>query len=132
MDQIGETVIDSLAAYFSDRHNVEMIERLTRQVRIDAAEQPVRASPIAGKTVVFTGHLEHLTREEAKALAERFGATVSGSVSKKTDWVVAGAEAGSKLRKAADLGVAVLDEAQFLALIGAQQGAPEHGLPGAE
>ncbi len=121
MDQIGETVIDSVAAYFSDRHNVERVERLTGQLRILDAEQPARVSPIAGKTVVFTGHLEHLTREEAKALAERFGATVSGSVSRKTDWVVAGAEAGSKLRKATELGVQVIDEAQFLALTGAQQ-----------
>ncbi len=127
MDQIGETVIDSLAAYFADRHNVERIERLTQQVRIRDAEQPARISPIAGKTLVFTGHLERLTREEAKALAERLGATVSGSVSRKTDWVVAGAEAGSKLRKAAELGVQVMDEAQFLALIGAQRGEGEGG-----
>ncbi len=118
MDQIGETVIDSLAAYFSDAHNVETIERLTDQVRILDAEQPARGSPIAGKTLVFTGHLEHLSREEAKALAERHGATVSGSVSRKTDWVVAGADAGSKLRKAAELGVQVIDEARFLALVG--------------
>ncbi|MGB6452429.1 MAG: NAD-dependent DNA ligase LigA [Steroidobacteraceae bacterium] len=120
MDQIGETVIDGIAAYFSDRHNVESIERLTRQVRIEDAEQPARVSPIAGKIIVLTGHLERLTREEAKALAERLGATVSGSVSRKTDWVVAGADAGSKLRKAEELGVKVIDESAFLELTGAQ------------
>ncbi len=127
MDQIGETVIDSIAAYFSDPHNLKSIGRLTDRVRIRDAERPARASPIAGKTVVFTGHLERLTREEAKALAERFGAKVSGSVSRKTDWVVAGAEAGSKLRKATELGVPVIDEAQFLALTGAKRAreAPE-------
>ncbi|MGH8150526.1 MAG: helix-hairpin-helix domain-containing protein, partial [Steroidobacteraceae bacterium] len=117
MDQIGEAVIASLSAYFSDKRNVAVVERLTGQVRIDDAERPAASSAVAGKTIVFTGQLTRLTREEAKALAERFGATVSGSVSKKTDWVVAGAEAGSKLRKAADLGVAVLDEAGFLALL---------------
>ena len=119
MDQIGETVIDSLAAYFSDAVNVGIVERLTGQVEIQEAERPARSSPIAGKTIVFTGSLETITRDEAKALAERLGAKVSGSVSKKTDLVVAGAEAGSKLRKAAQLGVSVLDEKAFLRLVGA-------------
>ncbi len=118
MDQIGETVIDSLTAYFSDKVNLGIIERLTAQVDIQEAERPVRSSPIAGKTIVFTGSLERITRDEAKALAERLGAKVSGSVSKKTDLVVAGAEAGSKLRKAAELGVTVLDEQAFLSLVG--------------
>ena len=118
MDQIGETVIDSLAAYFSAKVNVGIVERLTAQVDIQEAERPVRSSPIAGKTIVFTGSLEKITRDEAKALAERLGAKVSGSVSKKTDLVVAGAEAGSKLRKAAELGVTVLDEQAFLSLVG--------------
>ena len=117
LDQIGDTVIDSIAAYFSEAHNVAIVEKLTKQVRILDAEQPARESPIAGKTIVFTGTLEKMTREEAKALAERLGAKVSGSVSKKTDYVVAGAEAGSKLRKAAELGVTVLEEQQFLDLL---------------
>ena len=117
MDQIGDTVIDSLTAYFSERHNVEVVDRLTRQVRIRDAERPARESPIAGKTVVFTGSLEKMTRDEAKALAERLGAKVSGSVSKKTDLVVAGPEAGSKLKKAQELGVPVLDETKFLELV---------------
>jgi len=117
MDQIGATVIESLASYFSDKHNVGIVERLTAQVRIRAAERPARDSALAGKTIVFTGSLEKMTRDEAKALAERLGAKVSGSVSKKTDLVVAGPEAGSKLKKAAELGVRVLDERQFLELI---------------
>ena len=117
MDQIGDSVIDSLTAYFSEEHNVEIVERLTKQVRVREAEKPARESPIAGKTIVFTGALEQLTRDEAKALAERLGAKVSGSVSKKTDMVVAGPDAGSKLKKAVELGVEVLDETKFVELL---------------
>jgi DNA ligase (NAD+) len=117
MDQIGDTVIDSLTAYFSEQHNVQVVDRLTKQVRIRDAERPTRESAIAGKTIVFTGSLQKMTRDEAKALAERLGAKVSGSVSKKTDLVVAGAEAGSKLQKAQELGVSVLEETQFLELV---------------
>jgi DNA ligase (NAD+) len=76
-------------------------------------------SPVAGKTVVFTGSLERLTRDEAKAQADRFGAKVSGSVSKKTDYVIAGSEAGSKLARAHELGVPVLDEDALHALLAA-------------
>lgn len=117
LDQIGETVIDAVAAFFGEDHNRELVERLTREVRILDAERPSLDSPIAGKTIVFTGALVKMTREEAKVLAERLGAKVSGSVSKKTDLVVAGAEAGSKLKKAAGLGVAVVDEDAFLELV---------------
>ncbi|MGH8259783.1 MAG: NAD-dependent DNA ligase LigA, partial [Steroidobacteraceae bacterium] len=123
LDQIGDTVIDSLAAYFAEAHNAQMIDRLAGggrvegQVTILTAQRQALDSPIAGKTIVFTGRLERMTREEAKALAERLGATVSGSVSRKTQLVVAGPEAGSKLRKAAELGIEVLDEAAFLALV---------------
>lgn len=117
MDQIGAAVIESLAAYFAEPHNAGMVDRLAREVRVLEAERPLASSPVAGKTIVFTGRLERMTREEAKALAERLGATVSGGVSKRTDLVVAGAEAGSKLKKAAELGVAVLDEAAFLELV---------------
>src|SRR5262249_49873167 len=117
MDQIGDTVIDSLAAYFSETHNVDIVERLTKQVKVREAEKPTTQSPIAGKTIVFTGGMEQLTRDEAKTLAERLGAKVSGSVSKKTDFVVAGTDAGSKLKKAQELGVQVLDEAGFIELV---------------
>lgn len=117
MDQIGDTVIDSVTSYFSESHNSGMVDRLAEEVRILQAERPATESPIAGKTIVFTGRLEHMTRDEAKALAERLGASVSGSVSKKTDLVVAGPEAGSKLKKAEELRVQVLDERAFLDLV---------------
>jgi NAD-dependent DNA ligase len=117
LDQIGESVIDSVAVYFKAQRNVKIVENLKKHVAVLDAEQPLQDSPIAGKTIVFTGSMEKMTREEAKALAERLGAKVSGSVSKKTDYVVAGAEAGSKLKKAAELGVTVLEEQQFLDLV---------------
>jgi DNA ligase (NAD+) len=118
LDQIGETVIESLAAYFGEDHNRGIVERLTAQVRILDAEQPAATSPVAGKTVVFTGALEKMTRDEAKAMAERLGAKAAGSVSKKTDYLVAGPGAGSKLTKAAEAGVTVLTEDEWFALIG--------------
>jgi DNA ligase (NAD+) len=118
LDQIGDTVIDSLAAYFGEKHNRDVVERLTRQVRILDAERPRADSVVAGKTVVFTGSLEKMTRDEAKAMAERFGAKTAGSVSKKTDYVVAGPGAGSKLKDATKLGVAVLTEDEWFELIG--------------
>jgi DNA ligase (NAD+) len=111
-------VIDALAAYFREKHNLGIVERLTGQVRILDAEKPAASSPVAGKTVVFTGSLEKMTREEAKAMAERLGAKAAGSVSKKTDYVVAGPGAGSKLGKAAELGVKVLTEDEWLELVG--------------
>jgi DNA ligase (NAD+) len=118
LDQIGDSVIDSLAAYFAEAHNRRMVERLTGRVKILDAEKPRTATPIAGKTVVFTGALERMTRDEAKAMAERLGAKVAGSVSKKTDYVVAGPDAGSKLTKARELGVTVLTEDEWFRLIG--------------
>jgi DNA ligase (NAD+) len=118
LDQIGDTVINSLAAYFGEAHNRGIVERLTGRVRILDAEQPAAHSPVAGKTVVFTGSLEKMTRDEAKAMAERLGAKTAGSVSKKTDYVVAGPGAGSKLGKATELGVMVLTEDEWLALVG--------------
>jgi len=118
LDQIGDTVIDALAAYFKETHNRGIVERLTRQVRIQEAEKPATNTVVAGKTVVFTGSLEKMTREEAKAMAERLGAKTSGSVSKKTDYVVAGPGAGSKLDKAREAGVTVLTEDEWFALVG--------------
>jgi DNA ligase (NAD+) len=116
LDQIGDTVIESLSDYFAEAHNRRRIERLVAQVRINDAEKPRNDSAIAGKTVVFTGTLEKMTRDEAKASAERLGAKVSGSVSKKTDYVVAGPGAGSKLGKAKEFGVTVLTEDEWIKL----------------
>ena len=118
LDQIGDTVIASIAAYFGESHNRGIVERLTREVTIIDAEKPKSNSPVAGKTVVFTGSLEKMTRDEAKATAERLGAKAAGSVSKKTDYVVAGPGAGSKLAEATKHGVAVLTEDEWLKLIG--------------
>jgi DNA ligase (NAD+) len=116
LDQIGDTVIDSLRDYFAEAHNRRRVERLAAQVRILDAEKPRTDSAVAGKTVVFTGALEKMTRDEAKASAERLGAKVSGSVSKKTDYVVAGPGAGSKLAEANKLGVTVLTEDEWVKL----------------
>jgi DNA ligase (NAD+) len=118
LDQIGDTVIKSVAAYFGESHNRGIVERLTKEVEILDAEKPKSNSAVAGKTVVFTGTLERMTRDEAKARAERLGAKVSGSVSKKTDYVVAGPGAGSKLAEAKKHGVTVLTEDEWLKLIG--------------
>jgi DNA ligase (NAD+) len=117
LDQIGDTVIESLRDYFAEAHNRRRIERLAAQVRIADAEKPRADSVVAGKTVVFTGSLERMTRDEAKASAERLGAKVSGSVSKKTDYVVAGPGAGSKLAEANKHGVKVLTEDEWAQLI---------------
>jgi DNA ligase (NAD+) len=118
LDQIGETVIASIKAYFGESHNRGIVERLTKEVTILDTEKPKSNSAVAGKTVVFTGALEKMTRDEAKAMAERLGAKVSGSVSKKTDYVVAGPGAGSKLAEAKKHGVTVLTEDEWLAMIG--------------
>ena len=117
LDQIGDTVIESLHDYFGEAHNRKRIERLAERAKILDAEKPRSDSKIAGKTVVFTGTLEKMTRDEAKASAERLGAKVSGSVSKKTDYVVAGPGAGSKLAEAKKHGVAVLTEDEWAKLI---------------
>jgi DNA ligase (NAD+) len=118
LDQIGDTVIASIRTYFGESHNRGIVERLTKQVTILDAEKPKSNSAVAGKTVVFTGALERMTRDEAKAMAERLGAKVSGSVSRKTDYVVAGPGAGSKLAEAKKHGVEVLTEDQWLKMIG--------------
>ena len=117
LDQIGDTVIDSLRDYFAESHNRHRVERLAEQVTIREAEKPRSDSAVAGKTVVFTGTLERMTRDEAKASAERLGAKVSGSVSKKTDYVIVGPGAGSKLADAKKHGVKVLTEDEWMKLI---------------
>jgi len=119
LDQIGDTVIAAIRAYFGESHNRGIVERLKAQVDVLDAEKPKTDSAVAGKTVVFTGSLEKMTREEAKATAERLGAKAAGSVSKKTDYVVTGPGAGSKLAEATKLGVKVLTEDEWLKLIGA-------------
>jgi DNA ligase (NAD+) len=117
IEGIGPTVAASIADFFAEPHNVKVVEELLDEVRPQPLEAIDRASPISGKTVVFTGTLERMTRSEAKAKAERLGAKVAGSVSKNTDYVVAGPGAGSKLKNAKDLGVAVLSEDEWLKLI---------------
>jgi DNA ligase (NAD+) len=119
IEGIGETVVDALADFFGEAHNLEALGDLLKEVTPETFTHTVaKDSPVTDKTVVFTGTLEKMTRPEAKALAERLGAKVAGSVSKKTDYVIAGADAGSKLAKAREAGVSVLTEDEWLALIG--------------
>ena len=121
IEGIGATVVDALIDFFSEPHNLQALGDLLNQIEVEPFVRATAASPITDKTVVFTGTLEKMTRPEAKALAERLGAKVTNSVSAKTDYVVAGSDAGSKLTKARDLGVKVLTEDEWLALVG---GAP--------
>ncbi|MCB5177142.1 NAD-dependent DNA ligase LigA [Microvirga lenta] len=116
---IGPVVAEAIIEFFKEKHNEEMLDALLAQVTTEPVETVAAAnSPVAGKTVVFTGSLEQMTREEAKAMAERLGAKVVGSVSKKTDIVVAGPGAGSKLNKAKEFDVQVMDEDGWFALVG--------------
>lgn len=119
IDGIGTVVAQALVDFFAEEHNVQALDALLAQVT-PLDEEPVGeiSSPVAGKTVVFTGTLERMSRDEAKAMAERLGAKVSGSVSKKTDLVVAGPGAGSKLKQATELGIEVIDEDQWFELVG--------------
>lgn len=118
IDGIGETVAVSLIAFFGEEHNETVLDALLAEMTILDEVFEVQASPVVGKVVVFTGSLEKMTRDEAKAMAERFGAKVSGSVSKKTDLLVAGPGAGSKLTKAQGLGVETIDEDGWFELVG--------------
>ncbi len=118
IDGVGETLADAVLAFFADPQNEAALDRLLAHVDPLPAEPPAAESPIAGRTVVFTGTLERMTRAEAKARAEALGAKVAGSVSAKTDYVVAGPGAGSKEKKARELGLTVLDEATWLEMIG--------------
>jgi DNA ligase (NAD+) len=117
LDQVGEAVIEAAAAYFAEDHNRRIVQELIGELDIQDAEKPKTDTAVAGKTVVFTGSLERLTRDEAKAQAEMLGAKVSSSVSKKTDLVVAGPGAGSKLKTATELGIQVLTEDEWIALV---------------
>jgi DNA ligase (NAD+) len=119
IDGIGPAVADDLMAFVAEKHNRDVLDDLGKQLAVEDFVAPDDASsPLAGKTVVFTGTLERMSRGEAKARAEALGAKVAGSVSKKTDYVVSGADAGSKARKARELGLQVLDEAEWFQLIG--------------
>ncbi|MEZ0001005.1 NAD-dependent DNA ligase LigA [Sinorhizobium fredii] len=119
IEGIGEVVARAIVEFYKEPRNLKVVSALLEEVRPESAEMPVATdSPVAGKTVVFTGSLEKMTRDEAKAKAESLGAKVAGSVSKKTDIVVAGPGAGSKLDKARELGVQTMDEDEWLALIG--------------
>jgi DNA ligase (NAD+) len=119
IEGIGEIVARAIVEFFKEPRNLDVVTRLLTEVTPQAAEQIAASnSPVAGKTVVFTGSLERFTRDEAKARAEGLGAKVAGSVSKKTDYVVAGPGAGSKLDKARELGVEVMTEDEWLSFIG--------------
>ncbi len=119
IEGIGEVVARAIVEFYKEPRNTQVIAKLLEEVQPQEAEQPVTSgSPVAGKTVVFTGSLEKFTRDEAKAKAESLGAKVSGSVSKKTDIVVAGPGAGSKLDKAREFNVQVMTEDEWLDLIG--------------
>lgn len=118
IDGIGNAVADAMADFFGEPHNVTVVKALIDEVRVEPLEAMDTGSAVAGKTVVFTGALERMTREEAKSMAERLGAKVAGSVSSKTDLVVAGPGAGSKLKKAAELGIEVIDEDEWFARVG--------------
>jgi len=117
VNDIGPRVSGSIREFFEEPKNVALVDRLRRAGLTMMGQKKQRANTLAGKTFVLTGTLERYTRDEAKKLIEDFGGRVSGSVSQKTDYVVAGAEAGSKLDKARELGVAVLDEKQMESLV---------------
>jgi DNA ligase (NAD+) len=120
IEGIGETVAEAIKDFFDEPHNRSALDHLLKEVTVTPVSAPrISDSPVAGKTLVFTGTLEKMTRPEAKARAEALGAKVAGSVSKKTDLVVAGPGAGSKLAEAQKFGVAVIDEDAWLKMIGA-------------
>jgi DNA ligase (NAD+) len=118
LEGIGGVVAEAIHDFFDEPHNVKAVKRLLEWLDVTDMAAPAKSSPVSGKTVVFTGTLEKMTRQEAKARAEALGAKVSGSVSAKTDIVVAGPGAGSKLKEAQKHNVQVLDEDAWLKLIG--------------
>lgn len=117
IDQVGPGMADDLAGFFGEPHNLAVLEDLARELEVENAEAVAAQSPVAGKTIVFTGTLERIGRSEAKARAEALGAKVAGSVSKKTDLVVAGPGAGSKAKRAEELGIEILTEDEWFALV---------------
>ncbi|WP_442866757.1 NAD-dependent DNA ligase LigA [Aurantiacibacter sp. MUD61] len=121
IDGIGSAVVEALGDFFHEDHNVTVWENILSEVSPPRYEVETLDSPVAGKTVVFTGKFETMSRDEAKAQAERLGAKASGSVSAKTDLLVAGPGAGSKLKKAEELGIEVIDEAGWAEIVAAAQ-----------
>ncbi len=117
VDAVGVVAARMVAEFFGEDHNRAMVDSLLAQLTVIPAERPKTDTAVAGKTIVFTGALEKMTRDEAKAQAEGLGAKVSGSVSKKTDIVVAGPGAGSKLKQATELGIQVMTEDEWLAMV---------------
>ncbi|MDZ5647429.1 NAD-dependent DNA ligase LigA [Nitrospirillum sp. BR 11828] len=126
IEQIGVGVADDMMAFFREEHNRALLDRLLAQITVETYQRPATTgSPVVGKTVVFTGTLETMGRSEAKAKAESLGAKVAGSVSAKTDYVVVGADAGSKATKARELGLTILTEQEWVDLISGKTAAPE-------
>ena len=122
IDGIGDVMADEIVSFFEDEHNIRVLDALLAQITIrETAAKIARDTPVSNKKVVLTGTLSKYTRDEAKEILERMGATVSGSVSAKTDIVLAGVEAGSKLAKATELGITIWDEADFDKLINSQK-----------
>jgi DNA ligase (NAD+) len=119
IEGVGPVVANSIVEWFKDKENRRLVRRLARLVKIEAAPRAsgAKGATLAGKTFVLTGTLETMGRDEAKEKIRALGGEVSGSVSKKTDFVVAGEEAGSKLDKAEELGVKVISEEEFLKMI---------------
>lgn len=117
IDGVGGKIADGILDYFHNEKNIEMLDELVAQLNIKDAEEIVAKSPLSGKTVVFTGSLERMTRQEAKAKAESLGIKVASAISGKTDFLIAGANSGSKLKKAEKLGVKVLSEDEWLEML---------------
>src|SRR5690606_6764424 len=117
IDGVGPVVVEALGDFFHEEHNREVWDDLLSELNVPRYEVETTASAVSGKTVVFTGKLETMSRDEAKAQAERLGAKTAGSVSPKTDLLVAGPGAGSKLKKAAELGIEVIDEAAWAEIV---------------
>ena len=118
IDGIGGAMAKDIVEFFQEEHNLKTVSDLLNQIEVeDYIDTANYDSPIAGKIVVFTGTLEKMARAEAKAQAQSLGAKVAGSVSKNTDYVVMGADAGSKATKAKELGVTILSEDEYLELI---------------
>ena len=118
IDGIGEAMAKDIVEFFKEEHNLKIVDKLLQYVTVkDYEQQEISNSVFADKTIVFTGTLENLTRAEAKALGVKLGAKVAGSVSNNTDYVIVGSDTGSKAKKALELGVKILNEAEFLNLI---------------